>query len=54
MPGLLTELLPAVSLDAALAAALTAADPRPATRAAGLPLGKPRWLGKLWTGIGLG
>lgn len=41
--------------DAALAAALTAADPRPAPRAvAGLPLGKPRWLGKLWTGMGLG
>lgn len=40
--------------DAALAAALTAAESRPTTRTAALPLGKPRWLGKLWTGIGLG
>lgn len=41
--------------DASLAAALAASDPRPAPRGvAGLPLGKPRWLGKLWTGIGLG
>ncbi len=41
--------------DAALAAALAEADPKPAARAVvGLPLGKPRWLGKLWTGMGLG
>lgn len=40
--------------DAALAAALTVADAKPAARAVGLPLGKPRWLGKLWTGMGLG
>lgn len=41
--------------DASLAAALAASAPPPASRGvAGLPLGKPRWLGKLWTGIGLG
>jgi hypothetical protein len=41
--------------DASLAAALAASAPPPAPRGvAGLPLGKPRWLGKLWTGIGLG
>lgn len=40
--------------DAALAAALASTESAPAARTVGLPLPKPRWLGKLWTGMGLG